>query len=214
MGTLNADIRLERGRPWPLGAHREGSGVNFALFSEHAERVVLCLFADGESRELPLPQRTDDVWHGFLPEAPAGLCYAFRVYGADEPGNRFAPDRLLLDPYARELTGVFSYRSPAPQGLMACVIDETFDWRDDAPPETPWADSVLYEVHVKGATRLHPGVPKELRRTYAGLVSPAMLTHFLQLGVTAVNLLPVHCFLDEERLLKSGLANYWGYNTL
>jgi len=214
MGTLSAGTLLEKGRHWPLGAHREGNGVNFALFSAHAEQVVLCLFADGEEMELPLPGHTDDVWHGFLPEAPADLCYAFRVFGPDGPGHRFDPDRLLLDPYARELTSVFSYRQSSPDGLKARVVDEPFDWQNDAPPAIPWADSVLYEVHVKGATRRHPGIPKGLRGTYAGLASPAMLTHFKKLGVTAVNLLPVHFFLDEERLIESGLSNYWGYNTL
>ncbi len=165
---------------------------------------------------LPLPKCTDQVWHGYLPGATHGLCYAFRVYGPNAPGHRFDPNRLLVDPYARELTGIFSYEHlPSSSNcLKACVADESFDWGNDTPPATPWADSVLYEIHVKGATRQHPGVPEVLRGTYAGLASHAMIEHLKHLGITAVNLLPVHCFLDEERLVHSGRANYWGYNTL
>jgi glycogen operon protein len=216
MGTLTVDAGLKEGRPWPLGAHWDGSGVNFTLFSAHAERVELCLFEGEATRTLPLPGCTDQVWHGYLPDAGPGLGYAFRVYGPDSPGHRFDPRRLLLDPYARELTGVFSYDHlpSSTHCLKACVVNETFDWGNDAPPAIPWADSVLYEIHVKGATRLHPGIPEALRGTYAGMASPAMLEYFKRLGITAVNLLPVHCFLDEERLVHSGRANYWGYNTL
>ncbi len=216
MGSLNVKAGLKEGRPWPLGAHWDGSGVNFTLFSAHAERVELCLFEGSTMHVLPLPKCTDQIWHGYLPGAAPGLCYAFRVHGPDEPGNRFDPQRLLLDPYARELTGVFSYEhTPSSANcLKACVTNEAFDWGKDAPPATSWADSVLYEIHVKGATRLHPDVPEALRGTYAGLATPAMLAHFKRLGITAVNLLPAHCFLDEERLVHSGRANYWGYNTL
>lgn len=216
MGTLSLNTGLKEGRPWPLGAHWDGSGVNFTLFSAHAERVELCVFEGNSVHTLPLPKCTDQVWHGYLTGAAPGLCYAFRVFGPDVPGNRFDSNRLLLDPYARELRGAFSYEpGPASAGnLRSCVVDEAYDWGDDAPPGIPWADSVLYEIHVKGATCQHPGVPKPLRGTYAGLSSPAMLEHLKRLGITAVNLLPVHYFLDEKRLLDSGLTNYWGYNTL
>ena len=216
MGTLNIGTRLEEGRPWPLGAHWDGAGVNFAIFSAHAEKVELCLIENGKITAHPLLRCTDQVWHGYLPQGKPGLRYAFRVDGPSQPGNRFAPDQLLVDPYARELTGEFSYDRPASpdKGLLSCVVDAPFDWGDDAPPMIPWHDSVLYEVHVKGATRLHPGVPEALRGTYSGLVSPAMLAHFKRLGVTAVKLLPVHRFLDEKRLVQHGLTNYWGYNTL
>ncbi|WP_301100887.1 glycogen debranching protein GlgX [Propionivibrio sp.] len=216
MGNVNLNAGLQAGRPWPLGAHWDGSGVNFTLFSANAERVELCIFAGGTLHTLPLPKCTDQVWHGYLPGATPGLCYAYRVHGPDLAGNRFDPHRLLLDPYARELSGTFSYTaSPSSlSGLRACVVDEAFDWGQDAPPAIPWADSILYEVHVKGATWQHPGVPEALRGTYTGLASPAMIAHFKQLGITAVNLLPVHYFLDEERLVNSGLTNYWGYNTL
>ncbi|MBK7357229.1 glycogen debranching protein GlgX [Propionivibrio sp.] len=216
MGALNLGAGLEAGQPWPLGAHWDGAGVNFTLFSARAERVDLCIFEGSTMRTLPLPKCTDQVWHGYLPGASPGLSYAYRVYGPESPGNRFASNQLLVDPYARELSGNFSYdpsSSPA-KGLKSCVINASFDWGDDAPPAIPWADSVFYEIHVKGATRLHPGVPEALRGTYAGLASPAMLKHLKRLGVTAVNLLPVHYFLDEERLVGMGLTNYWGYNTL
>ncbi|MEI7429504.1 MAG: glycogen debranching protein GlgX [Betaproteobacteria bacterium] len=216
MGTLSTEASLCAGRPWPLGAHWDGSGVNFALFSAHAERVELCLFEEGTMRTLPLPRCSDQVWHGYLTGAKPGLCYAYRVYGPNTPGHCFDPQRLLLDPYARQLTGVFAYE-PVPASrnvLKACVVDESYDWENDSPPAIPLADSVLYELHVKGATRLNHEVPEALRGTYAGLAAPAMLKHYQQLGITAVNLLPVHCFLDEERLIHSGSSNYWGYNTL
>ena len=217
MGSVSAyPADLEPGRAWPLGAHWDGEGVNFTLYSANAQRVDLCLFDGDTMHTLVLPQCTDQVWHGYLPDATPGLRYAFRVHGPDGPGNRFDPQQLLLDPYARELAGSFSYSaSPSSaHGLTARVADESFDWGDDSPPAIAWADSVLYEVHVKGATARHPGVPEALRGTYSGLAAPAMIEHFKRLGISAVNLLPVHLFLNEERLGKSGLTNYWGYNTL
>ena len=217
MGSVSAyPADLEPGRAWPLGAHWDGEGVNFTLYSANAQRVDLC-FLDGETlHTLPLPRCTDQVWHGYLRGAAPGLAYAFRVHGPDGAGHRFNPQQLLLDPYARELSGTFSYReSPSSaHGLTARVVDAAYDWGDDAPPATAWADSVLYEIHVKGATASHSEVPAALRGTYAGLAAPAMLGHFKRLGITAVNLLPVHQFVDEERLVNNGLTNYWGYNTL
>ena len=215
MGTLTTP-QLQGGRPWPLGAHWDGSGVNFALFSAHAERVELCVWDNDALHTLPLPECTDQVWHGYLPDARPGLCYAYRVYGPKGAGHRFDPQRLLVDPYAREVIGRFAYEhSFSPESGLRCrVVDPGFEWGDDAPPAIPWKDSILYEVHVKGATRSHPGVPEALRGTYAGLASPAMLDHFRQIGITAVKLLPVHGFLDEKHLLQHGLCNYWGYNTL
>ena len=216
MESLTTDHSLQAGRPWPLGAHWDGAGVNFALFSAHAEQVELCLFTGDQIRTLPFTECTDQVWHAYLPGGAPGLCYAYRVHGPSTPGNKFDRARLLVDPYARGLTGTFSYdhTDSSGNGLKTCVVDEAFDWGDDAPPAIPWSDSILYEIHVKGATRQHPGVPEHLRGTYAGLASPAMLEHFKRLGITTVNLLPVHCFLDEERLVRSGRTNYWGYNTL
>ncbi|MDR1710104.1 MAG: glycogen debranching protein GlgX, partial [Candidatus Accumulibacter sp.] len=207
---------LQAGKPWPLGAHWDGAGVNFALFSSAAEKVELCLWDGGAVRALALPECTDRVWHGYLPGGAPGVEYAYRVFGPAGPGNRFDPRRLLVDPYARELAGEFSEDPgfPPERGLRARVADPRFDWGDDAPPGVPLADSVFCEIHVKGATQRHPGVPEALRGTYAGLASPAMIEHFRRLGVTAVQLLPIHAFLDERRLQKMGLRNYWGYNTL
>ncbi len=216
MGALIPHDGLQEGRPWPLGAHWDGEGVNFAVFSAHAERIELCIVEQGQITTLPLPRCTDQIWHGYLTGAAPGLCYAFRAYGSNTDGHRFDPQRLLIDPYSRGLAGRFAYDSfVAPeQQLKSCVVHEPFDWGNDAPPATPWCDTVLYEIHVKGATQDHPDVPQAQRGTYAGLTSPAMLAHLKRLGVTAVKLLPVHAFLDEKRLLHSGLKNYWGYNTL
>lgn len=216
MGTLSTASALQDGCPWPLGGHWDGDGVNFALFSAHAERVEVCVWEGSALRTFPLPACTDQVWHGFLPGAAPGLCYAYRVFGPSGPGHRFDPQRLLVDPYARELTGAFSWEQTLPpeQGLRSRVAAPTFDWGNSISPATPWSDTVLYEIHVKGATQLHPDVPEHLRGTYAGLASPAMLDHFRRLGVTAVKLLPIHGFLDERHLVQRRLTNYWGYNTL
>lgn len=214
---MSINTNLENGRPWPLGAHCDGNGVNFAIFSANAASIDLCIFdAQGSAiqQELRLPECTNQVWHGYLPKASPGLIYAYRVTGPQngenqpEQGHRFDPQRLMLDPYAREVVG-----NPS-QGLKARVVNERFDWGNDTRPETSWSKSILYEVHVKGATQLHPGIPAALRGTYAGLCSPVMIDHFRNLGITAVNLLPVHYFLDEERLLQTKRVNYWGYNSL
>lgn len=243
MGALNRVTAqtpgktLETGRPWPLGSHWDGAGVNFALFSAHADRVELCLFENGQEYRLSLPGKTDQVWHGYLPNARPNLHYGYRVYGpggtddsnaSPTPGQRFNPQCLLLDPYARALVWAPARKAHAlavtPNEARrtsvvstepsACVVHAPFDWGDDVPPDIPLADSVIYEVHVKGATQTHPDVPEAERGTYAGLASPAMLHHFKKLGVTALELLPVHAFIDEPRLASSGLKNYWGYNTL
>jgi len=227
---------LQVGRPWPLGAHWDGDGINFAVFSDHAQAIELCLFDDTGTRQqscTALPGRTQQVWHGYLPGAPPGLVYGLRAHGLWRPqrGQRFNPAKLLLDPYAREIVGRFDWDGPhfggdrqrpleidprdnGAQALKARVVHDRFDWGGDAPPCTPLADTVLYEVHVKGFTRLHPGVPEAQRGTYAGLASDAAIAHLKRLGVTAVSLLPVHQALDEERLVRMGLRNYWGYNTL
>jgi glycogen operon protein len=203
-----------RGRPYPLGATWDGAGVNFALFSKHAERVELCLFEPKGRRELErieLRERSDFIWHCYLPEARPGQLYAYRVQGPHEParGHRFDPARLLLDPYARLIRGRIA------AGLGRCeVIDSAFSWGDDRPPRTPMHDTVLYELHVKGFTQQHPEVPAQLRGTYAGLTSLPVLEHLKRLGVTAVELLPVHAMADEKRLVQHGLRNYWGYNSI
>ena len=203
-----------RGRPSPLGATWDGEGVNFALYSEHAERVELCLFDPKGRREIErveLHNRTGFVWHCYLPEARPGLLYGYRVHGPQAPelGHRFNPHRVLLDPYARLLAGNVS----AGAGRSR-VVDPAFSWGEDRPLRTPWQDTVIYELHVKGFTQRHPGVPEQLRGSYAGLASPAAIEHLQRLGVTAVELLPIHAFVDERRLLQHGLRQYWGYASI
>ena len=209
------------GRDWPLGAHcTADGGVNFAVFSEHAEAIELCLFdatGEREIERLPLPGHSGDIWHGHLPGAGAGLVYALRAHGPMRPelGHRFDPARLLLDPYAREIVVGAGGGSPGAAPVpKARVIDEQRAAGETSRPRTPLADSVLYEVHVKGHTMRHPGVPEALRGSYAGLASDAAIAHFKHLGVTALSLLPVHQHLDEPRLVARGLTNYWGYNTI
>ncbi len=228
-------MRLTQGLPYPLGATYDGGGVNFALFSAHATSVELCLFAregEPESARLTLPERSGDVWHGYLPGARPGQLYGYRVHGPYDPaqGHRYNPHKLLLDPYARALTGMprFDARLRGYDGdelvlddhdtaalVPKCVVHEgSFDWGRDRPPATPWRDTVIYECHVKGMTARHPEVPPELRGTYLGLAHPAILEHLKSLGVTAVELLPVHQSMAEPHLEERGLPNYWGYSSI
>ena len=215
---------LTPGKPWPLGAHWDGKGVNFAVFSAHAQVMELCVFDETGTQEttrIKFPARTHDVWHGYLPNARPGLLYGLRAHGPWQPemGHRFNADRLLLDPYARDVVGTWAGQAMADPdnaafALKGRVVNDTFDWGDDQPPHTPLADTVLYELHVKGFSKLNAQIPASLRGTYAGLGHEASIAHLQQLGVTAVSLLPVHFCLSEERLLKQRLSNYWGYNTL
>jgi len=230
---------MHPGRPYPLGATWDGEGVNFALFSEHAERVELCLFDPKGRREtarLVLPEQTDQVWHGYLPDARPGLLYGYRVHGPYRPedGLRFNAHKLLLDPYARDLVGSlqwsdahFGYRVGSSRedlsfdrrdnahGMPKCrVIDPAFTWGDDRPPRVSWHDTVIYELHVKGFTQQHPDVPPALRGTYAGLSVSPVIDYLKQLGITAVELMPVHAFVDDRHLVQNGLRNYWGYNSI
>jgi glycogen operon protein len=212
--SIVAPSSVWSGRAFPLGATWDGAGVNFALYAEHAERVQLCLFDPKGRREIErieLAERSGFVWHCYLPEARPGLLYGYRVHGphAPERGHRFNANRVLLDPYARLLAGQVS----AGMGRSR-VVDPAFSWGDDRAPRTPWQDTVIYELHVKGFTQLHPGVPEQLRGTYAGLAAPAPIEHLKRLGVTAVELLPIHAFVDEKRLLQHGLRNYWGYASI
>ncbi|WP_091191382.1 glycogen debranching protein GlgX [Formivibrio citricus] len=216
------------GSPWPPGADFDGAGVNFALFSAHAEKVELCLFDATGATEVArhaLPACSNSVWHGWLPDARPGLVYGYRVHGlhAPEQGQRFNPAKLLLDPYARAVIGEFrddprhadsDSRDNADVALKARVIDEPFDWQGDVNPRTPWSQTFICEAHVKGLTRRHPAVPLELRGSYAGIAHPAVIDHLQKLGITALQLLPVQFFLDEPRLSRNGLTNYWGYNPL
>ena len=212
--SIVAPSTVWRGRPYPLGATWDGSGVNFALFSKHAERVELCLFDPKGRRELErveLRDRTDYAWHCYLPDARPGQLYGYRVFGPHEPdqGHRFDPAKVLLDPYAKLIRGKIG------AGLGRCqVVDTAFSWGDDRRPRTPWRDSVIYELHVKGFTQRHPDVPEQLRGTYAALATAPVIDHLKRLGVTAVELLPIHAFADERRLVQHGLRNFWGYNSI
>ena len=226
------------GRPFPLGATWDGEGTNFSLFSEHAERVELCLFHgdDPETRH-ELRERTAFNWHAYLPGVGPGQRYAYRVHGPYEPeaGHRFNPVKLLIDPYAKAIEGpvrweagnVFPYVQDGAdadlfpddeddaEAIPKCVVvDPHFDWEDDAKPDTPWHDTVIYEVHVRGFTKLQPGVREDLRGSFAGLASPTAIDYLKSLGITAVELLPVHHNADEHHLVEKGLTNYWGYSSI
>ncbi len=227
------------GRPYPLGSTWDGEGVNFALYSEHAEKVELCLFDISGKREtlrVPLPEQTDMVWHGYLPEVRPGQLYGYRVFGpyAPEQGHRFNHHKLLLDPYGKQIHGTirwsdahFGYRVGNKQEDLSFdrrddaagmpknrVIDSAFTWGTDAPPRIPWHETLIYELHVKGFTMCHPDVPAHLRGTYAGLATAPVIEYLTRLGVTSIELMPVHAFVDDRQLVERGLRNYWGYNSI
>jgi isoamylase len=236
----NSSIRVWPGAPYPLGATWDGEGVNFALFSENATRVELCLFsAAPEERQIasiPLREQTDLVWHAYLPDVRPGQLYGYRVHGpyAPQEGHRFNPAKLLLDPYTKAISrplqwsdALYGYkigdpgedlalddRDSAPGMPKSVVVDAAFTWGDDRPPRVPWNRSIIYECHVKGMTMRHPQIPEELRGTYLGMASDEILDHLLSLGVTAVEVMPVHHFASERALSERGLVNYWGYNTI
>jgi isoamylase len=228
-------MRVWPGQPYPLGATFDGAGTNFSLFSEAAEKVDLCLFDDeGKETCVPLPERRALVWHGYLPQVQPGQRYGYRVHGrwAPQEGLRANPAKLLLDPYSKAISGQVRwdramYDHPpgdadgppdeadsAPFAQRSVVVNPYFDWGNDRPPKTPAHETILYEVHVKGLTARHPQVPPELRGTYAGLAEPAVAEYLKGLGITAVELLPVHQFVHDERLIDMGLKNYWGYNSI
>ena len=227
------------GRPYPQGATWDGEGVNFALFSEHAEWVELCLFDARGRRELQrirLREQTDQVWHCYLPEIRPGQLYGYRVNGPYKPeeGHRFNANKLLIDPYAKALAGQiawsdaqfgyrigsaredlsFDRRNDAPGMPKSQVIDPAFTWGDDRRPSTPWHDTVIYEMHVRGFTMQHPAVPPQLRGTYAALATEPVIVHLQRLGVTAVELMPIHAFVQDRHLVEKRLRNYWGYNSI
>lgn len=231
------DRKVEPGDHLRLGAHFDGQGTNFALFSAHAEKVELCLY-DGE-REIErcfLCEYTDEVWHGYLPGVGPGTQYAYRVHGPYDPanGHRFNPAKLVLDPYSREIRGevrwdeaLFAYRlggededltpddrDSAPFMPRSVVVDPGYDWEGDKPLRTPWSKTVIYEAHAKGLTQLLPELPEDQRGTYPGLAHPRVLEHLHALGITALELLPVQAFFDDKYLIDKGLKNYWGYNTI
>ena len=215
------------GRPWPLGATAGEAGVNIAVASAHAGCIELCLFdAAGHETRHDLPARTGDVWHGLFPELRPGQAYGLRAHGPFEPerGHWFDPSKLLLDPYAKRLTGRFawseanrggrqSFGRDTAAGMLKAVVADSADLAPLAPgPATPWPETVVYEAHVKGLTRRHPALPEAWRGTYLGLAHPAVLDHLVKLGITTVELLPIWAFLDERRLVAMGLRNHWGYN--
>ncbi len=227
------------GKPHVRGATWDGMGVNFAIFSEAAERVEVCLFdpsGRSEVKRLALPEQTDQVWHGYLPQARPGLLYGFRVHGPYRPreGHRFNAHKLLLDPYARAIVGklrwhdaLFGYRighaegdlsfdrrDSAPYMPRCKVVESAFSWGDDRAPRVPWHETVIYELHVRGFTMHHPAVPPSMRGTYAGLSCAPVIEYFQRLGVTTVELMPVHAFVDDRHLMERGLRNYWGYNSI
>ncbi|HEX7831134.1 MAG TPA: glycogen debranching protein GlgX [Thermoanaerobaculia bacterium] len=228
-------MRIWPGRPYPLGATWDGVGTNFSVFSEVATRVDLCLFdANDVETRIELPESSAFIWHGYLPNIAPGQRYGFRVHGPWDPdnGQRCNPNKLLLDPYGKAVHGmvqwdeaVFPYhfdnpetsrndQDSAPFMPKSVVIHPYFDWKDDRRPNTPWHQTIIYEVHVKGFTMLHPGVPENLRGTYAGLAHPAAIKYLQQLGVTAIELLPVHQFIHGNHLLDKHLRNYWGYDSI
>src|SRR6478752_4230135 len=222
------------GSAYPLGATFDGAGTNFALFSEAAERVELCLFDDeGTETRVDLVDVDAYVWHCYLPQVQPGQRYGYRVHGAHDPahGQRANPSKLLLDPYAKAVhreidwdPSLFSYRfddhdavnddDSAPHMMLGVVINPFFDWTGDRRLNVSYADTVIYEAHVKGLTELHPAVPEDQRGTYAGLAHPAVIDHLQHLGVTAIELMPVHQFVHDDVLRQRGLRNYWGYNTI
>jgi glycogen operon protein len=230
-----AVVKIWPGAPYPLGATHDGSGTNFSVFSEVATRVELCLFDDaGKQTCVDLPEMTAFCWHGYLPNIGPGQRYGYRVHGPWDPeaGHRCNPAKLLLDPYGKAVEGevqwneaVFPYHfnepetsknelDSAPFMPKSVVTSPYFDWAHDRYPRTPWHETIIYEVHVKGFTQRHPGVPENLRGTYAGLAHPAAIKHLKELGVTAVELLPVHQFVHDSLLNERGLRNYWGYNSI
>lgn len=232
--------QMRPGQPYPMGASWDGMGVNFALYSQHAEKVELLLFDDLDDEAavatLALPERTGPIWHGYLPALQPGQLYAYRVHGPHAPGegHRFNPSKVLLDPYAKaigrpmhwddslfgyelgsdEADLSFSESDSAPFAPLGAVVEEAFSWHSDRPPGVDIEDTVIYETHVKGLTKHHPDVPERLRGTYLGLASEPLLRHFRALGVTTVQLLPVHAKIHDRHLVEKGLDNYWGYNTM
>ncbi|MSO71393.1 MAG: glycogen debranching enzyme GlgX [Alphaproteobacteria bacterium] len=235
----NTGSRVWPGEPYPLGATWDGRGVNFALFSGHAERVELCLFDAGGLREIervPLPEHTNEIWHGYLPDVRPGQLYGYRVHGPYDPaqGHRFNANKLLVDPYARALAGTFVWhdshfgytlgdrdgdlsfdrRDNARYAFKGRVVDPAFTWGDDRRPRVPWSEAIIYEMHPRGFSMRNADVLPAARGTFAGLGAPASVGYLKALGITSVELLPVHAAIDEHALAENGLVNYWGYNTL
>nr|MBP7578493.1 glycogen debranching protein GlgX [Candidatus Obscuribacter sp.] len=233
-------MRILPGKPYPLGATWDGLGVNFAIFSENASKVELCLFDSPESRyeskRIELTEYNNQIFHIYLKDIRPGQVYGYRVYGPYDPekGLRFNGNKVLLDPYAKSIVrtetwddSLFGYevghedddlsfdgRDSAPYAPLSAVVDQSFTWGNDTPPNTPWHETIIYEAHVKGMTALHPDIPEELRGTYAAIATEPVIRHLKKLGVTALELMPIHSRSDNQNLVAAGLNNYWGYNTL
>lgn len=233
---IDTELNIYPGKPYPLGANYTGNGVNFALYAGNATKVVLCLFdEDGEPQtNIELKEKTRQIWHAYIPNLGPKQQYGYRVWGPFEPANgyRYNPNKLLIDPYAKAISGdivwddaVFGYQIGeddltfseldsakfVPKGI---VIDQRYDWEGDTPPQIPYHHTIIYEAHVKGLTALHPALPVQLRGTYAGIGHPSVINYLQSLGITAIELMPVHQFVNDRHLLDKGLANYWGYNTI
>ncbi|MBO9659863.1 MAG: glycogen debranching enzyme GlgX, partial [Chitinophagaceae bacterium] len=234
------EMSYSAGDPSPLGATWDGEGVNFALYSENAESVELCLFNsledDKEVLKIDMKERTHHVWHVYISGIKPGQLYGYRVYGPYEPanGHRFNSNKLLLDPYAKAIAGTFQWHDAlfgyeighkdadlsfnkddsAPYAPKCVVVDNSFDWENDSPPDIPYHETVIYEAHVKGFTTRHPEIPEGIRGTYAAIAHPATIRYLKELGVTAIELMPVHHFVEDRYLVEKGLTNYWGYNTI
>jgi len=231
--------RIREGLPFPLGANWDGLGVNFAIFSANATKVELCLFdstGETELERIELPEYTDEIFHGYLPDAHPGLVYGYRVYGPYDPknGHRFNHNKLLIDPYAKQLVGelkwseaLFGYtighpdddlsfdeRDSAPFVPKCKVIDPAYTWGRDQRVNVPWEKTIFYETHTRGFTMRHPSVPDELKGTFSGLMVDDVIQHIKGLGVTSIELLPIHAFVNDQHLLQKGMTNYWGYNTI
>lgn len=239
MNYLKA-TRVWPGKPYPLGATWDGQGVNFAIFSENATRVDLCFFRSADARKeqltVTLPEKTNMIWHGYFPDIRPGQLYGYRVHGpyAPKKGHRFNSNKIVLDPYAKAVgrdirweDNMFAYsighakedlsfdrRNNSANAPLAMVVDPAYTWGNDVSPNVPWHKTVIYEIHVRGMTALNPHIPEELRGTYLGLASEPVLKHLKEIGITAVELMPVHHFVNDRHLLERGLSNYWGYNTL
>ena len=231
--------RIREGFPFPLGATWDGLGVNFAIFSANATKVELCLFdTDGETEleRIELPEYTDEIWHGYLPDAHPGQIYGYRVHGPYDPenGHRFNPNKLLIDPYAKQLVGelkwsegLFGYTIGHPDGDLSyderdsapfvpkCkIIDPAFTWGHDRPVQVPWDRTIIYETHVRGFTMQHPAVPEDMRGTFGGFKTPEVIDYVRKLGVSSIEFLPIHGFVQDQHLLEKGMSNYWGYNSI
>ncbi|EDM36693.1 Glycogen debranching enzyme GlgX [Pedobacter sp. BAL39] len=237
---MQNNLKIYPGHPYPLGATWNGSGVNFAIYADNATGVELCLFTsekdEAETRKIHIEERTHQIWHVYLPDLRPGQLYGYRVHGPFEPaeGHRYNPNKLLIDPYAKAISGVIKWHDAlfgyemgsaeedlsysdldsAPFIPKSIVIDSAYDWEQDKPPKTNYHQSIIYETHVKGFTKQHPGLPEEIRGTYAGIAHPVTIEYLKELGITAVELMPVHQFINDGHLIDKGLNNYWGYNTI